>query len=116
MTTYHDLPTEVLVAGEDLSLVVQVIDDDGAVSISGASTSYEVVAAKGADSATAHIDDGDPDVDVSVTSAADGEVTVTLDQGATDALGGDRYWHRLEVDDIGTGLQVWHGHLRIEHK
>ena len=38
MTTYHDLPTEVLVAGEDLSLVIQVLDDDGAVSISGAAT------------------------------------------------------------------------------
>jgi len=114
MTGYHRLGTETVVAGESYEHVISVEDNGSAVDITGASVSYHVVPTIGAADSAAVFDGGDSDVSVSITDAAAGEVTVTVEQGVTDALGGNRYWRRLVVDDAGTGKQVFRDWLIIE--
>lgn len=106
-------PPENLVAGESFTFEFTITEDGSAKDISGASLSWYLLPSRGDDTADAVLEDSDGDVSATITDAANGRADVVVDQGATSDLSG-RYWQRFEVDDAGSGLQIWRGDVYIE--
>lgn len=100
-------------AGENITRTFEIDEDGSDKDLSGASVEWYLLATPARDDADAVIDHDTTGVDLSITDAAAGELTLTVEQGVTDDLGG-QYWQRLVVDDSGTGLQTWGGPFTIE--
>lgn len=96
--------------GDTLEIIVDVTEDGSAKDLTNSSASWEV--SKGPDRRT-ELSGSDSGVDVSITDAANGEVTITVDEGATDGMVG-AYHHQLRVtDSVGDKAVVTTGRLEI---
>jgi len=108
-------PPDQYVAGESLPQEFTIEENGSPKDISGATISWYLLPAKGADAADAELDHTDSGVSVRIVDAAAGRVDVTIDQDVTDGLGGRRLWQRLVVDDIGPGKQIKRGHFQVTY-
>lgn len=109
-------PPENFVAGESLIYEFTVTDPDtgNAEDITGATVDWWLLPEQGADTSTAELSTADSGVSVALTTdGSDGRVDLTIDQEVTDGLSGS-YWQLLHVDDLGTGLQKYHGNWYID--
>jgi hypothetical protein len=99
--------------GDSLELIVDVDEDGSDKDLTQASVSWTVAHRLGA---SPTLSDSDSGVSASVTDAAAGEVTVTIDSGVTDGLAG-RYQHELRVTDLnGDTAVVAEGRFRIAER
>jgi hypothetical protein len=99
--------------GDSLEVIVSVDEDGADKDLSQATVSWTVAHRSGATPTLADTDSG---VSASVTDAATGEVTVTIDSGVTDGLAG-RYQHELRVTDLnGDTAVVAEGRFRIAER
>jgi hypothetical protein len=90
-------------AGDSLELTFDVDQPDGtAKDLTGATVSWAVASRPGD---TPALDDGDAGVTLTISDAANGEVTVTVDAGATSDLSG-LYYHELEVEDASGAVDT----------
>lgn len=78
--------------------------------LTGATAEWSVAREAGG---TAVLDETDAGVDVTITDAGNGEVTLTVDPGTTTGLSGD-YIHELEVtDSSGNSVTVSRGRFTV---
>lgn len=88
-------PEDPYFAGDSITLEVTVEKADGSIiDLSGASISWALADHSGADPL---LDDTDSTVTINITDAANGELEVVIDSGATDPYNGKKY-HELEVE------------------
>jgi len=96
--------------GDALELIVDVDEAGDDKDLAQATVSWTLAHRPGA---TPTLSDSDSGVTATVTDAAAGEVTVTIDSGVTDGLAG-RYQHELRVTDRnGDTAVVAEGRVRI---
>lgn len=99
--------------GENIERTIEVVEDGSDKDISGATVEWYLLPDGDSADGDAIIDHTTTGVNLSISDADAGEVTLSVDQGVTDGLSG-RYYQRLKVDDSGPGLQMWGGAFSIE--
>lgn len=106
---------ELWYAGDSRTLSFEVNQDDGTdLDITGASLTWQLFGdAYTTGSSNTEIDDGDSDVEITVTDASKGLFEVTVDQGATSGLWGEHH-QRVTVDPKDDSKQTWRGSVIIE--
>lgn len=99
-------------AGDSLEITIDVDEPDGSVKdLTGASVAWGVARDPGDGTVLTGATTG---VSVSITDAANGEVTVTVDAGVTDDLAG-AYVHELEVTDVASDQDtVMRGAFKVD--
>lgn len=105
--------TTIPASGENIERTFEIDEDGSDKDISGASLEWYILPSRSSDPADALIDHDTSGVSLTISDAAAGEVTLSVDQGVTDDLAGP-YWLRLVVDDSGSGKQVWGGEFSID--
>jgi hypothetical protein len=100
-----------ITAGDDFERVFTVTEGGSAKDLTGATPRWVAARSSGG---TAIISSDDSDVSASVTAAASGEVTLTVDDTATVDLSGD-YVHELEIESApGEVVTVSRGVLSVD--
>ena len=104
------------VQGESLRITFNVTDGETEpFDLTGGDVTWELVRTRGAPSNEAYLTDDSDGISLSIVSAQDGEVGLSIDREVTDDLNG-RLWQRLQVDDDSTGRQIFGGNFTINRK
>lgn len=101
-------------AGDTLEIVVTVTDDDGnIIDITGADVEWYLLQYETSPDEDHLLKKTTTDGGITVTSAQDGEFTVTVDAGDTDGMSGE-YHHRARMtDSTGNRSTVMTGTITI---
>lgn len=103
-------------ASESLVQEVTISEDGSAKDVSNATVSWQLLPEPGADETEALLSDDDAGVVAEIVDAEAGRIDVTIKQDTTDALGGQRLWQRLIVDDNVAGKQIWGSVFDVERR
>lgn len=99
--------------GDSLQIVVTVTEDGSDKDITGSTPSWTMSSDPGD---AVELSDSDSGVSASVTDAANGEVTVTIDEGTTDGKVG-KWYHEVRLEDsAGEKSVVTRGRMAIQER
>jgi len=98
--------------GESVTWEFTIEENGSAKDISGYTPHWYLLPTKGDANADATLDETDTGVSITIVDATAGRVDLEMDRGVTDTLSGS-HWHRIVLDDTGSGRQKWSGPFPI---